>query len=62
MGDHSDGLSTTVLPSASGAAIERADRISAAFQGAIAPTTPTGRRSPIAKAPMSDGITSPTGA
>ena len=62
MGDHSDGFSTTVLPSASGAAIERADRISAAFQGAIAPTTPTGRRRPIAKAPMSDGITSPTGA
>ena len=42
IGDHSDGLSTTLLPSASGAAIERAERISAAFQGAIAPTTPTG--------------------
>ena len=40
-----------MLPSASGAAIERADRISAAFQGAIAPTTPTGRRSPIENAP-----------
>ena len=51
IGDHSDGLRTTVLPSASGAAIERAERISAAFQGAIAPTTPTGRRMPIAKAP-----------
>ena len=50
-GDHSDGFSTTVLPSTSGAAIERADRISAAFHGAIAPTTPTGRRRPIAKAP-----------
>jgi hypothetical protein len=50
-GDSSDGLSTTVLPSASGAAIERADRISAAFHGAIAPTTPTGRRSPIASVP-----------
>ena len=39
---HSDGFSTTVLPSASGAAIERAERMRAAFQGAIAPTTPTG--------------------
>ena len=36
IGDSSDGFSTTVFPSASGAAIERADRISAAFQGAIA--------------------------
>ena len=34
-GDHSDGFSTTVLPSASGAAIERAERISAAFHGAM---------------------------
>jgi hypothetical protein len=41
-GDHSDGFRTTVLPSASGAAMERAERISAAFHGAIAPTTPTG--------------------
>ena len=40
-----------MLPSASGAAIERAERISAAFHGAIAPTTPTGRRMPIAKVP-----------
>ena len=50
-----------MLPSTSGAAIERADRISAAFHGAIAPTTPTGRRRPIAKTPVSDGITSPIG-
>src|SRR6266540_2773331 len=62
-GDSSDGLDTTVLPSTSGAAIERADRISAAFQGAIAPTTPTGRRMPMAKAPgTSDGMTWPIGA
>ena len=40
-----------MLPRTSGAAIERADRISAAFQGAIAPTTPTGRLMPIANAP-----------
>ena len=62
-GESSDGLSTTVLPSASGAAIERADRMSAAFQGAIAPTTPTGRRRPIASVPgWSDGSTWPSGA
>ena len=62
-GDHSDGFSTTVLPSASGAAIERADRICAAFHGAIAPTTPTGCRSPIAIRPgVSVGSTSPSGA
>ena len=62
-GDHSDGFRTTVLPSASGAAIERAERMSAAFHGAIAPTTPTGRRRPIANVPgMSDGITCPIGA
>ena len=62
-GDHSDGLSTTVLPYASGAVIERNERISAAFHGAIAPTTPTGWRNPIAIAPgTSDGITSPIGA
>ncbi len=47
-----------MLPSASGAAIERADRISAAFHGAIAPTTPTGWRTPMASVPgLSDGIT-----
>ena len=51
-----------MLPSASGAAIARAERISAAFQGAIAPTTPTGRRMPIAKAPVSEGMISPVGA
>ena len=61
-GECSDGFKTTVLPSASGAAIERAERISAAFQGAIAPMTPAGRRTPIANAPVSDGITSPSGA
>ena len=58
-GESSDGFSTTVFPSASGAAIERADRICAAFHGAIAATTPTGRRSPIENAPMSDGMISP---
>ena len=62
IGDHSAGLSTTALPSTSGAAIERAERISAAFHGAIAPTTPTGRRKPIANAPVSEGMTSPSGA
>ena len=55
-GESSDGFSTTVLPSASGAEIERADRISAAFHGAMAPTTPTGRRRPIENAPTSEGM------
>src|SRR5262245_11695090 len=61
-GESSDGLSTTVLPSAIGAAIDLAERISAAFQGAIAPTTPTGRLIPMANTPLSEGITSPIGA
>src|SRR5947207_14229391 len=61
-GDSADGFSTTVLPSASGDAIERAERINAAFQGAIAPTTPAGRRTPSENVPgLSDGITCPTG-
>jgi hypothetical protein len=55
-------LATTVLSRISGAASERADRIRAAFQGAIAPTTPTGRRMPIANVPgTSEGMTSPIG-
>ena len=63
IGEFSEGLSTTVLPSTSGAAMERAERISAAFQGAMAPTTPTGLRMPIANAPgMSEGRISPVGA
>jgi hypothetical protein len=55
-------LRTTVLPRTRAAAIDRAERISAAFHGAIAPTTPTGRLTPIANAPVSEGITSPSGA
>jgi len=52
-----------VFPSASGAAIARAERISAAFHGAIAPTTPTGLRIPIANVPgWSEGSTCPIGA
>ena len=62
IGDSSDGLATTVLPRARGAAIERADRIRAAFQGAMAPTTPTGRRSPMAIVPgRSEGRIWPIG-
>ncbi len=61
-GESSDGFRTTVFPRASGAAIDRADRISAAFHGAIAPTTPTGLRRPIENAPVSDGMISPSGA
>jgi hypothetical protein len=44
------------------AEIERAERISAAFHGANAPTTPTGRRMPIEKAPVSEGMICPSGA
>ncbi len=52
-----------MLPSARGAVIERAERICAAFHGAIAPTTPTGWRIPIAMRPgVSVGSTCPIGA
>ena len=47
MGDSSDGFSTTVLPKASGVAIDRSDRMSGAFQGASPATTPTGWRTPM---------------
>ena len=61
-GDSSDGLATTVFPRARGAAMPRADRIRAAFQGKMAPTTPTGRRSPMAIVPgRSEGRTWPIG-
>jgi hypothetical protein len=43
--------------------MERSERIKAAFQGAIAPTTPTGWRRPMAMAPgRSEGMISPMGA
>ena len=62
-GDSSEGFSTTVFPSTSGAAIERAERISAAFHGAIAATTPTGLRRPMASVPgWSEGMICPAGA
>src|SRR3954471_13413912 len=41
-GDHSAGLSTTVLPAASAGAIRQVESISGAFQGMISPATPTG--------------------
>ena len=43
-GDHSAGLSTTVLPAASAGAIRHVDNISGAFQGMISPATPIGLR------------------
>jgi hypothetical protein len=43
-GDHSAGLSTTVLPAASAGAIRQVDSISGAFQGMISPVTPAGLR------------------
>ena len=42
-----------MFPNTSGAAIDRAERISAAFQGAIAATTPTA--TPAAVEPMDAG-------
>ncbi len=60
-GDSSDGFSTTVLPRHIGATIARPDSTSAAFHGAMAATTPTGRRTAIAREPCrSDGMTWPT--
>ena len=47
----SDALSTTVLAYASGVATARVARITGAFQGAIATTTPAGARTPIASLP-----------
>ena len=41
-GDHSAGLSTTVLPAASAGAIRHVESISGAFHGMISPATPTG--------------------
>ena len=43
-GDHSAGLSTTVLPAASAGAIRHVESISGAFHGMISPATPTGLR------------------
>src|SRR5947209_17044943 len=43
-GDHSAGLSTTVLPAASAGAIRHVDSMSGAFHGMIRPATPTGLR------------------
>ncbi len=62
-GDNSEGFSTTVLPSASGAAIERADRISAAFHGAIAADDADRlAQAHGQRAGVSDGMTWPAGA
>jgi hypothetical protein len=59
-GQSSEALSTTVSAYASGVATARVDRITGAFHGAIATTTPAGCRTPIAGLPgTSDGITSP---
>src|SRR6185369_3551889 len=55
-GDSSDGFSTTVLPTAIGPTIARPARTREAFQVAMAPTTPTGRRTAKARVPArSDG-------
>ena len=59
-GQTSEPLKTTVLPQASGMAIERTPRATGAFQGATLSTTPTGFRNAIALVPaIADGMTSP---
>src|SRR5439155_3972424 len=60
-GDHSLGFRTTVFPRRSGSISDRAESMSAACHGAIAATTPTGLRMPIASAPVSDGMICPIG-
>ncbi len=42
--EHSEGLSTTVQPAASAGATFQAAIMNGTFQGAMAPTTPTGSR------------------
>ncbi len=61
-GASSDGLSTTVLPKATGLTTVRQASTWAPFQGEMPATTPSGRRSASANVPgMSDRMTSPTG-
>ncbi len=63
IGDSSLGLSTTVLPSARGPTMARPPSVRAAFHGAIAATTPTGRRTANAREPgRSVGRICPVGA
>src|SRR2546428_736502 len=50
-GVSADGLSTTVLPYASGSATARSERIRGAFQGAMPATTLAGWRAAMEKAP-----------
>ncbi len=62
IGASSDGLSTTVLPNASGLTTVRQASTWAPFHGEMPATTPSGRRSASANVPgMSDLITSPAG-
>ncbi len=61
-GASSDGLSTTVLPNATGLTTVLQARTCAPFQGEIPATTPSGLRSASANVPgMSERMTSPTG-
>ena len=61
-GASSDGLSTTVLPKASGLTTVRQASTCAPFHGEIPATTPSGRRSAIANVPgVSERMTSPAG-
>ena len=51
------GLATTVLPTASAGAILFASRVSGKFQGMMAPTTPSGRRTTRPNAPGTESWT-----
>src|SRR5919201_2763793 len=51
------GLATTVVPVASAGAILLASRVRGKFQGTIAPTTPSGRRTTIPNAPGTESGT-----
>jgi len=63
MGASSLGLRTTVFPAASGAATARTPRMTGAFQGANAATTPSGSRAASPSAPSCWEVrTSPRGA
>ena len=51
------GLATTVLPTASAGAILFASSVNGKFQGMMAPTTPSGRRTTSPKAPGTESGT-----
>ena len=51
-GDHSAGLSTTVLPAASAGAVFQVDSMNGAFHGVITTVGPAGMRSTVLSVPL----------